>query len=94
MLEDGQQAQTDHQCTCHISLRVPYVTGCGRFQEEQAEEDQDLGNNPCLVRNCVKPECFEAGNEEKYNNESVVEAERKMDENSIGKVVCSVMNFE
>lgn len=46
------------------------------------------------MSDCVNAERFEAGDEEEDDDESVVEAEGKMDEDGIGEVVCGVMNFQ
>lgn len=94
VLEDGQQTETDDQCSSHVSLRVPNVTGCGRLQEQEREEDKDLCNDSSLVCHCVEAECLEGGNEEEHNDESVVQAEGQMNQNRISEVVCRVMNLE
>lgn len=94
VLEDGQQTQADNQCSGNIALRVPNVTCSSRLQEEQAEEDDDLGNDASLVRDCVDTEGLEASYEEEDDDESMVKAEGEVDEDSISEVACSVVNLE
>ena len=80
VLEDGKEGPSDCDGCCNVTLwSRECVSGRGRFEEEETEEDEDLCPNAWRLGEFVYTKCFEGGKDYKDGSEAMVERKGEMD---------------
>lgn len=78
---NGEKGPGDGDGPSDITFGRRIGVGSGRgLEEEESKEDEDLGEDASLVMRSVDAESFKSGEENQDSCPSVIEGERKMDE--------------
>lgn len=73
VLEDSEQCPSNRNRTGEVTLGAGECVGrCSRFEEEQAEEDEDFRPDTRAVRESVDTKCLEEGEDNKDCRPAVV----------------------
>jgi len=90
--EDGEEGPCDGNGGCNVTFcgGESVGGGCG-FEEEEAEEDEDLGPDTCWVGQGIDTEGFEGGEDDEDGSETVIEGEWEMDPEFVVDVLPNVM---
>ena len=85
--EDGPEEEGDRDAGGKVALGgAERVRGRGGLEEEERKEDEDLGPDAGVVRELVAAESGEGGEDDEDGRPAMVEGERQMHKDLVGRV--------